>query len=148
MRRWTPRTTVVGLVGPDDVKALQRRVHDYRASIQVSIDAAAKAGKPLALDGSQFSIQAWGDVVGRCSTFEDESTNAANPFAYLYAGATYERGRQLIIELDRWRDHLESVQAPNVPAPVEVPHSDVGLAGGIGFGLAALVAILILRELR
>lgn len=149
-RRGTVRSwsTIVGLVGPEDVKALQTRVHDYQAALQVSVDRLAQAGTPLPLDGSKWSIQAWGDLAGRCSYFETESTNAANPFAYLYAGSAYERGRQLIIELDAWRDELAARKAPMVPAPVEVPHSDLGIAGGLGFALAAVVAILALREMR
>ncbi len=158
VRTWgLPRPVVVGLVGPDDVKALQTRVHDYQAALQVSVDALAKAGKPLASDNSQFSIQSWGDIAGRVSTFEGESTNAINPAAYIFAGSAYERGRQLIDELDSWRDHIAGLakQVPEtsttkvpVPDPVPVPHSDIGLGGGIGIALVAVVAILVLREMR
>lgn len=148
--RRTQRTwrTVVGLVGPNDVKALQTKVHDYRAALQVSVDAAAKAGNPLPLDQSQFSIQAWGDLVGRCSDFENESTSEINPMAYILAGSQYDRGRELIQDLDTFRDHLAAQKAPNVPAPVAVPNSDLGFAGGLGFALAAIVAIMVLRELH
>jgi hypothetical protein len=135
-------------VGPNDVKTLQTKVHDYRAALQTSVDALATTGRPLAADNTRWSIQSWGDLVGRASSYEDESTSAINPMAYLYAGAQYDRGRDLIVELDAWRDELASLNAPNVPAAVPVPNSDLGLAGGIGFGLAAIVAILALRELR
>jgi hypothetical protein len=144
-RRWK---TDVGLVGPDDVKALQAKVHDYRNALQASVDAVAAAGNPLPHDQSKFSIQAWADLVGRCVGFEGETTSGYNPFAYLYAGSAYDRGRELIVELDAFRDELANRQAPNVPAPMPVPHSELGIAGGIGFALAALVAILALRELR
>lgn len=144
-RRWR---TVVGLVGPNDVKTLQTKVHDYRSALQVSVDAMAKAGNPLPHDQSQFSIQAWGDLVGRCTQFEDESTNTINPLAYILAGSAYDRGRELIADLDTWRDHLAAQKAPQVPAPVAVPNSDLGIAGGLGFALAALVAIMVLRELH
>lgn len=146
-RRWTAET-LVGLVGPNDVKTLQTKIHDYRAALQVSVDAMAKAGNPLPHDQSQFSIQAWGDLVGRCVQFEDESTNALNPLAYLLSGSAYERGRELLTDLDAWRDHLAAQKAPSVPAPVAVPGSDLGIAGGLGFALAAIVAILVLHELK
>jgi hypothetical protein len=144
-RRWTVE---VGLVGPNDVKVLQTKVHDYREGLQVAVNAVAAAGDPLPHDGGKFSIQAWGDLTGRAVEFEGESTSDLNPLAYLYAGTAYDRGRELIEELDAWRDELARKKAPNVPAPVAVPHSDLGIAGGIGFALAALVAILALRELH
>jgi hypothetical protein len=144
-RRWR---TVVGLVGPTDVAALQQRVAHYRQMLEDSIAAAAKAGTQLPTDSSQYSQKAWVDQVARASAFEQESTSNINPFAYLYAGAAYDRGRVLIQELDGWRDELARLKAPNVPAPIPVPQSDLGIAGGMGFALAALVAILALRELR
>jgi hypothetical protein len=144
-RRWR---TVIGLVGPTDVAALQQKVAHYRALLEESIAAAAKAGNALPSDSSQFSQKAWVDQVARCSAFEEESTANINPLAYLYAGAAYDRGRTLITELDAWRDELERRKAPNVPAAVPVPASDLGIAGGMGFALAAVVAILLLREFK
>ena len=136
----------VGLVGPDDVRALQTRLQSYRDAIQMAV---GPMKPPLATDGSKWSEQAWTDLSSRVQTFiEDESTNPLNPMAYLYAGSTYERGRQLLAELDSWRDFADNAGAKNVPAPVPVPHADIGLAGGIGFALAAVVAILALREAR
>ena len=145
VRRWN---VVVGLVGPDDVKTLQTKVHDYRSALQASVDAAAGTPAALPTDGSKWSIQAWGDLVGRCVEFEGRSTNWVNPFSHLYAGAAYDEGRSLITELDAWRDELETRKAPKVPAPVPIPQTDLGLAGGIGLALAAVVAILALRELH
>jgi hypothetical protein len=145
VRRWR---SVVGMVGPDDVKALQARVHDYRAGLQASIDLMAKAGNPLPIDSSKYSIQAWGDEVGRCESFELESTNVVNPFAHLYAGSAYDRGRTLIAELDEWRDELERRKAPNVPAPVPVPHSDLGLAGALGLSGLAILALVALYAMK
>lgn len=133
----------VGLVGPDDVKTLQTKVHDYRASLQASVDAAAGTPAALPLTGV-WSIASWGDVVGRCTQFENESTSG--PLAYLYAGSAYDRGRELITELDKWRDQLATHNAPNVPAAVPVPSSDLGLAGGIGMVLVAVVVFMAWRE--
>ena len=144
-RRWR---AVVGLVGPADVRMLQTKVHDYRASLQTSVDAGGTSGKGLPLDNSKHSIQAWGDLVARCVAFESESANDYNPLAYILAGSAYDRGRQLIDELDGFRDALVALKVPNVPDAVPVPHSDLGIAGGLGFALAAVVAIFLLRELK
>jgi len=137
----------VGLVGPSDVKELQTRVHDYRASLQASIDQAAGTASALPLTGV-WSVAAWADLVGRCEQFESEGESTLNPLNWLYAGSAYDRGRGLIDELDKWRDQLAKQNAPNVPAPVPVPKSDLGLAGGLGgLGvLAALVVVLLLAK--
>ncbi len=135
-------------MGPNDVKTLQTKIHDYRGQLQASIDAAARAGSPIASDGSQWSVQNWGDLVGRCTQFENEGTSDWNPLAYIYAGSAYDRGRELIAELDGWRDALAQHKAPNVPDPIPVPNSDLGLAGGIGYLAAAVVAFMVLRELH
>lgn len=139
---------MIGLVGPNDVKTLQTKVHDYRVQLQTSIDAAARAGKPIPSDNSKFSVQNWADVVGRCTLFEDENTSDWNPLAWITSGSAYDRGRDLIAELDTWRDALAAMQTPNVPDPLPVPHSDLGLAGGIGYLAAAIVAFMVLRELH
>lgn len=136
---------MVGLVGPDDVRTLQTKVHDYRVALQASVDRAAGTPAALPLSGAG-SIADWADLVGRCSSFESESESG--PLAYLYAGSAYDRGRELISELDKWRDTLDARKAPNVPSPIPVPHSDVGLAGGIGMVLAAVVVFMVLREFR
>ena len=143
----------MGLVGPNDVHALQERVAAYQVQLQLTVEALGKAGRALPQDGSTYSDAAWNDLVKRCLAFEGESSDTRNPFAYLFAGAAYDRGRQLIGELDRWRDQLATQAAASstsvpVPPPIDVPGSDIGLAGGLGFALAALVAILALRELR
>jgi hypothetical protein len=144
--RTTRRWTTVGLVGPSDVRDLQKRLHDYRAALQASIDALAQQGAPLPADNSAYSIQAWGDLVERCERYESEPESDWSPLAYLYAGGAYDRGRALIAELDRWRDELARRRAPRVPAPVPVPRSELSLAGGIGLALAAFFAMMLLRH--
>lgn len=137
----------MGLVGPSDVKELQTRVHDYRASLQASIDQAAGTASALPLTGP-WSIAQWADLAGRCEQFESEGESTLNPLNWLYAGSAYDRGRGLIDELDKWRDQLSKQNAPNVPAPVPVPKSDLGLAGGLGLtgGLIALGLIFLLAS--
>ena len=147
MTRRTVRTwhSVVGLVGPSEVKDLQRRVHDYHTKIIASHDGLQKA------DPSKISAMReheWTDLGMRIIAFEDENWTAWNPMNYVFAGAAYDRGRGLIEELDTWRDQLAAWKAPDVPDPLPVPHSDLGLAGGLGFALAAVVAIMLMRELK
>lgn len=140
-RRWN-----VGLVGPSDVRDLQRKVRPYFDALEQAI---TKLQPPLPLDQSTFSGQAWVQTSERTAAFlNEEMTSDLNPLAYILAGSAYERGRQVIDNLDGWRDYLSSRKAPNVPDPVPVPHADLGLAGGIGFALAAIVAILVLRDLK
>lgn len=137
----------MGLVGPADIKTLQRKVHDYRAQLQASVDRAAGTPAALPLTG-EFSVAAWGDLAGECEAFEEESASEANPLAYLYAGSAYDRGRALIDRLDKWRDFMAGQKMPNVPPPIPVPQSDLGLTGTVGLGLALVAAIFLLRELR
>ena len=146
-RRWHP-PNVVGMVGPHDVEDLQLKVKTYHEALLVALDAWVRAGNKLPDDNSTWSSQAWDALSSREASFEAESMAGWNPLAYLYAGASYERGRELIDELDKWRDHFAEQKMPDVPNPVPVPHSDVGLAGGLGFALAAVVAILVLREMK
>ena len=151
-RRWH----VSGMVGPADIRALQTRVHDYRSALQVTVDRLATSGAPLPMDNSKWSIQSWADIIGRATHFEGESTNEINPFAHIYAGSTYERGRQLVTELDAWRDQLASRAAamppsstmPKVPVPdpIEVPKADVSLFEGIGSGMLMLVGLFLLSQ--
>lgn len=135
------------MVGPADVKDLQTKVHDYRTSLQASVDKAAGTGAALPLTGP-YNVGDWGNLVGRCVQFESEGQSDLNPLNYLLAGSAYDRGRALIGELDSWRDELARKSAPNVPAPLPVPNSQVDMVSAIGWGLAAIVAILVLRELR
>lgn len=144
---------MVGLVGPDDVKDLQGKVDHYHSQLEDVITALGKAGKSLPIDASTFGGAAWVDLSARCAAFVNEaSTGTFNPAAYIFAGSTYERGRGLIDELDKWRDHLadmaKGVASVVVPDPLPVPHSDIGLGGGMGLVLAAIVAILVLREMK
>lgn len=135
------------MVGPAEVRDLQTKVHDYRVSLQASVDAAAGTSAALPITGA-YNIGDWGNLVARCVAFESEGESDYNPLNYLLAGAAYERGRGLVGELDSWRDHLAGKNAPNVPAPLPVPGSEVGLVGAIAWGLGAIIAILVLREFR
>jgi hypothetical protein len=153
VRTWN--NSVVGLVGPHDVQELQSKVKAYHELLLVAVDDVVRQGKTFPADGSTFSKQAWDDLSEREAQFVAESSAAWNPMAYLYSGSSYERGRKLIVELDAWRDHLASLVQTlpeatrakvTVPDPVAVPHSDLGIAGGLGFALAGLIAILALRE--
>jgi hypothetical protein len=135
------------MVGPNDVADLQTKVHDYRASLQAVIDQAAGTPVAVPLQGP-FSIAQWGDLVGRCVSFETESTSWVNPLNLFYAGSAYDRGRELIAELDKWRDELERRKVPNVPLPLPVPYSDIGLGSALGIGLGLVAAILLLHELK
>jgi hypothetical protein len=150
VRTWN--NAVVGLVGPHDVQELQTKVKAYHESLLVAVDDIVRAGKPFPNDGSTFSKQAWDELSEREAQFEAESSGAWNPLAYLYSGSAYERGRRLISELDAWRDHLASLAQGmpdakiSVPDPIPVPHSDLGIAGGMGLALVAFVAFLAFRE--
>lgn len=145
--------TAVGLVSCDDVRALQKRINSYRSALGTSIDllkspgvwnAATKKWESRELGGvGPRSTPAWTALGERCSQYEEESCTLG-----LFAGSQFDRGRALVTELDGWRDFLASVSAPSLPDPVPTPASDVSLAGGIGWGLAAIVAVLVLREIR
>jgi hypothetical protein len=133
---------VVGMVGPTDVRDLQARVRSYFSALEQSV-----ASVKLPLDQSAFSGQAWVRMSERVGQFlNEEATNDWNPLAHIYAGAAYERGRVIIDDLDKWRDQLATLKATNVPAPLPVPHSDIGLAGGLGFVAAAVVILMLLRN--
>jgi hypothetical protein len=144
VRRWH---SVVGLVGPNDVRDLQTKVQTYHEAILASVDSWVRAGNKLPADG-KYGQGAWDSLTKREESFLAESVAEWNPLAYLMAGSAYDRGRELIAEMDGWRDELARLKAPNVPDPVPVPHSDLGIAGGLGFALVAIVAILALREMR
>ena len=146
-RRWRP--LVVGMVGPHDVADLQTRIHDYRVGLQAAIDALAGQGHGLPIDNTQWSVQAWADLVGRCETFENEAQKAWDPFVYVYAGSAFDRGRALVDALDQWRDELARRNAPGLPAPVPVPHSDVSLlekAIEFGEGLMVLAGLWLVHK--
>jgi hypothetical protein len=141
-RRWN-----VGIVSSDDVRELQQKIRDYEADLQHSIDTAAQQGKPLDYHPGPRSIVAWGDLAGRVETYVNESPST------LFAGSQYDRGRGILTEQDGWRDYLASQRgglgpAPDVPSPVPVPSSDVSVFGGIGMVVAAVLGIMVLRELR
>jgi len=140
---------VVGIVTPDDVKAMQSKVATYQATLQGVVDALTKAGKPLVTDQSQWSASAWSDLGTRVAAFQARTQEAWNPIDYLSSGSLYEQGRALITEQDGWRDELARRNAPNVPPPLAVPKSDLGLAGGVSLlALAALGVFLFLRDRR
>jgi hypothetical protein len=145
VRRWRKRS--IGLVSSGEVRDLQDKIRNYQADLQHSVDAAATAGHGLDYHPGPRSIVTWGDLAGRVESYVDESPST------LFAGAQYDRGRALLTEQDGWRDYLASPRggagpAPDVPAPVAVPASDVGLLGGFSGVLVAILAILVLRELH
>jgi hypothetical protein len=143
-RRWK-RT--VGIVTQDDVRALQQKVNDYFTELQAVIADAANKGDALPYHNETFSAQTWADLAGRVDTYTHEYP------AILFTGGQYDRGRELIEELDKWRDYLASKregQGPmaNVPPPLPVPQSEVSVFGGIGTIVLAVLGILLLREVR
>jgi hypothetical protein len=143
----------VGLVSCDDVKDLQEQVTAYQATLAATVAAFIRGGWHMPYDNGPHSSQAWADLAGRCERYLQESCTLG-----LFAGSQFDRGRSLVTSLDAWRDYLASelknvkpetgMPMPTVPAPVPVPKSDVSLMGGMGLGLAAVVAILVLHELR
>jgi hypothetical protein len=144
VRRWK-RT--VGIATQEDVRALQLKVADYFAELQAIIADAANKGDSLPIHNEPFSAQTWADLAGRVDEYTHEFP------AFLFTGGQYDRGRDLIVELDKWRDYLASKregQGPmaNVPPPMPVPSSDVGVFGGIGVVLAVVLGILLLREVH
>ena len=143
-RRWT---RVVGIVTPTDVKTLQTKVRDYHAQLQASVDRAAGTASALPLAGD-FSVAAWGDLAGRVSRFLDESTSEVNPLAYVHAGSAYDEGRDLVTELDRWRDELARRGAPAVPAAMPIPKTELGLGEGLGLAAVLLAALFLWHESR
>jgi hypothetical protein len=147
-RRWYVHGSAVGLVSCDDVKAMQTSIATYRAELQASMAGLIAKGWSMPYHNEAKSSQTWADLVGACVGFEGESCLVG-----LFAGTQYDRGRQLITELDAWRDWLAAQKAPSgatadVPEPVPVPKSDVGLAGGLGMALAAVIVIMVLHELH
>src|SRR5271170_7954886 len=151
VRQW--HTAVVGLVGPDDVSALQSKVRAYHEQLLVALDnlntawatGPQKTGAPLPTTG-KFTAATWDDLSSRVATFVAESSNELNPMAYLYAGSAYDRGRGLVTELDTWRDELASLGASGVPVAMPVPASDLGITGGIGMLALAVLAFMFMRE--
>jgi hypothetical protein len=141
-RRWT---TIVGIVTPTDVKTLQTKVRDYHAQLQASVDRAAGTPAALPLEGD-FSAAAWGDLSGRVSQFLDESSSEVNPLAYVHAGSAYDEGRDLVTELDRWRDALADRKAPGVPPAMPVPRTELGLGESLGLGVMLLAALFLWHE--
>ena len=156
-REWA-HAAVVGLVGPSDVADIRQRVRDYAASLQAVVDELAAGGHGLPIDGSADSIQAWGDLQGRITRYEEEGSGAVPFEPWLFAGSAYERGRQLVIELDHWRDVLDKrlgeakkAGAPvpvAAPEPMPVPLSDIGPLGAMGFGAIAILVGLFLWTTR
>ena len=147
-RRWYVHGSAVGLVSCDDVRAMQKGIADQRDELQTAMAGLIGKGWTMPYHNEARSSQTWADLVGQCSGFEQESC-----YIGLFAGTQYDRGRQLVTDLDGWRDWLAAQKAPSgevadVPAPVPIPKSDVGLAGGIGLALAAVVAIVLLHELH
>jgi hypothetical protein len=135
------------MVGPDDVRDLQAKVTSYYGQILVALDNLRRGGTNLLATG-KFTDAAWDELTTREAAFAAESSSEVNPLAYVYAGSAYDRGRGLLTELDAWRDELDSLKAPGVPPPIVVPNADLGITGGIGLALLAVVAFMALREFR
>jgi hypothetical protein len=141
------------VISCDDVHALQKRINGYRTDLATSIDLLNSPGlysketdkyepRPLGNLGPRSAV-AWRDVMDRCNQFEEEACVVG-----LFASKQFDRGRDLVTELDGWRDYLATIQAPSLPTPVEVPHSSLDLLGAAGWGLAALIVLLLVREFK
>jgi hypothetical protein len=148
-RRWqVNRAKVAGLLSCDDVSYLKAQIHTYRAQLEASASELQKKGWSWPMHNEARSAQTWADLAGLVARYEAESCTLP-----ILASGQYERGRDLVKQLDEWRDWLATQRAPggeaaDVPAPVPVPHSQVDIAEGIGWALAAIVLIMVLRELR
>jgi len=127
-RRW-----VVGLVSCDDVRALQKQVNTYRSALGDSWDGLPADKKGTSGPHGSIAFSALGE---RCSLFEEESCTLG-----ILAGSQMDRGRALITELDTWRDWLASVKAPDLPAPVVTPKSDVSVFESLASSGTMLLAL-------
>ena len=141
-RRWRRR---VGLIGPSDIKALQSKVDAYRSRLRPF---AINAPLTPAPSSSKFTIIDWQELDRRTDEFLAEPVSTWNPIDYVVASGVFKRGRDLVTELDAWHDELLRLGVRNVPPPRPGPDSELDLAGGIGFALAAIVGLMLLRDLR
>ena len=132
----------MGIATSDDVRSLQLRISDYFAQLQAIIADAVAKGWVMPYHNEPRSAQTWADLAGRVDEYTHESP------AWVFTGEQYDRGRALVTELDGWRDWLAAQKVPNVPAPLPVPQSELSIPGAIGLGLAAIVAIMLLREVH
>lgn len=139
----------MGVVGPNDVRALQTKVQHYHELLLVALDTFKRGGAALPTSGP-FTQDAWDALTAREEQFLAESVSELNPMAYIFAGGAYDRGRELIASLDTWRDWLANQKAPGVTVPdaIPVPGSDLSIASALGLAGAALLAFLIFRELH
>lgn len=151
VRRWA---AIVGMVTPQQLKALQSKVQTYHESLLVALTNLQTAwqagpqpqGAPLPTTG-KFTQATWDDMTQREEAFLAVSSNELNPLAWLDASSAYDQGRALITEMDAWRDELETLKAPGVPTtPLPVPASETSFLGDVGTGLMLVLAILAFRE--
>lgn len=140
-RRWRA-VGVDGITTSDDIVALQLSVKDYQSQLQAVIADAIAKGWEMPYHNEPRSAQTWADLASRVDEYVHEEP------AWVFTGGQYDRGRAFVSELDGWRDWLAAQKVPNVPAPLPVPATEVSIPGAIGWGLAAIVAILALRELH
>jgi hypothetical protein len=131
----------VGIVTQDEVRALQTKVSDYFQQLNAVIAQESAKGDFLPHHNEQFSAQTWADLAGRVAEYTAESPSL------IFTGGQWDRGRELIEQLDKWRDYLASSRGgqgpmPNVPAPMPVPQSEVSVFGG-GLATIALVVLAI-----
>jgi hypothetical protein len=126
---------------------MQQKIAAYRAQLQASMNALTDKGWALPTTGAR-SVVTWGVMLDEARTFEAERCVLG-----LFAGTQFDRGRGIVTDLDAWRDWLATQKTSDgstvsVPDPMPVPHSDVGLFGGVGTLLAIVAGIFVLRELR
>jgi len=119
---------------------MQDYLVNQRDELQNSVDAAARAGKPV----DSPHLVTWGNLAGAIESYSLES------YASFSSDSQYARGTSLSSQLDTFRSYLVSISAPNIP-PV-TPPPPVKPAPGLldeGMSILELVAlVMILRELK
>jgi len=146
VRRRRRRRLVVGaVITSGDVKALQDRVARYRVQLLQTAEAVrAASSRGFDPTGAHSEGQWEADQLDALHWVSEDP-------AYLFAEAQYARGRDVLANLDQWRDFFAGLDVPSsvVPQPIPVPSpgsSDVfGSLEGMGLLLLAFMA---LRELR
>jgi hypothetical protein len=135
----------VGIVGPADIQDLQKRVRDYRERLMPLVASAPLTPAP---SSSPFTIIDWQALVERSTAFEDETITPLNPLDYLFSSSQYNRGRSIIVELDKWRDELMRLHVPAVPQPIPVPESDIGILEAAERVVLAVLGFYLWKTLR
>jgi hypothetical protein len=127
-----------------DVEELQGRVATYRVQLLTAIEAIRKSGRTMD-DAGPHTEAAWDVVQLRALHWVSEEP------AIVFVETQYDRGRHVLAELDEWRDYFATlVKVPGIPLPLPmpVPPSELSTTGAIGWGLIALVAVLIAHEFK